>query len=248
MAARDKRTVQLLAVAGTTKADTDQKMAQLQHVAGQEKLFNGHDRTYEPANEGGQRFPAEPLKVRVTADEVLAMTADVMTRQLDLALTLDTANAAAKADVEVDGLTLKDVPVSHLLYLARELTRVRDIVAALPVRDPGKDWDTEGMPEGQAKAKPVETFQREKVPGRFVLAEATQYHPAQVQRLDKDEVVGTWTTVPFSGAVDPKRKEELLRRVDALSEAVRMAREGANTAVAPERREGADIFGWLFRS
>ncbi len=243
------KTVQLLAVAGTVKEETEQRMAQLLHVANQEGLFKGLDRTYQKRFDDGVQYPPESQKVRGTAEDILDMVQAVMTRHLDLGLTLDSANAVAKADVVLpDGTALlKEVPVGHLLYLARELEKIRKLIAALPVRDPGKDWSTEGMPPGQAKAEAVTTPKREKVPGSLVLYEATKEHPAQVQRLDKDEVVGYWTEVPFTGAMDPKRKELLLTRVGELEAAVKMAREGANTAVAQDRHEGEVIFGWLYR-
>ena len=244
------KTVQYLAIAGQVKDDTRARMAQLLHVAGQEGMFRGLKRDYRKRfpEENGVQYPPESQKVRVTAADVLDMLGTVMTRQLDLALTLDTANAASKSDVTVGGeRLLRDVPVTHLLYLANQLEEVRKVIAALPELDPGKDWDVKDMPPGQYRAPAVESPKREKVPGKFVLYEATKEHPAQVQRLDTDEVTGYWTEVAFSGAIDPKRKLLLLARVDELAAAVKMAREDANTASAPERKEGEVIFGWLTR-
>lgn len=242
------KTVQLLSVIGTVKAETEERMKHLQHIAGQPGLFEGHDRTYAPRDDNGVQLPPEPKKVRVSAKDVLDMTRAVLTRHWDLALTVDTANAAAFADVTVDGeVLLAKVPVGHLLWLARELQGLRKLAEALPVLDPAKTWSTGGMPDGHAKAEPAHTVKTEKVPGRFVLYEATKEHPAQVQRLDKDEVVGQWTTVSFSGAVEPKRKELILARLTQLEEAVKMAREDANTAHAPDRHEGQAVFDWLLR-
>lgn len=242
------KTVQLLAVVGTVAEDTKQKMAQLAHVAGQPGLFDGLDKTYEKRNDEGADLADEHKRLRVTADEVTAAMTQVLTRHFDLALTLDTANAAAKADITVGGVTLaRDVPVGHLLWLARELDRVRALVAALPVLDAKYDWPNEGDVPGTRKSNAVKTNQREKVPGKFVLYEATKEHPAQVQRLDTDEVIGTWTTVNVSGALPQARKDELLARVDALSAAVKMAREGANTAEVTDQHEGEAIFKWLLR-
>jgi hypothetical protein len=241
------KTVQLLAVAGDVKAATDTRMKQLEHAAGQHGLFDGHDRSYQPAAEGGAQLPPEPKKVRVTADEVLRLAAEVMTRQLDLALTLDTANAAAKADVTLDGLSLTAVPVGHLLFLSREVDRVSRLVAALPELDPGKNWTGDGMPAGQSKAEAVRSLQRDKVPYNWHRENGSQHHQEQVDVLFRDDVTGEWTTVPFSGALDPRRKEQLLARLSELGAALKQAREDANTAVAADRREGADIFSWLLR-
>lgn len=240
------KTVQLLAVAGTVKEETDAKMNQLQHVAGQAGLFEGHLRTYEPAEDGGIRLPEENKKVRVTAAEVLTAAQQLLTRQWDLARTLDEANSRGRADVKVDGqVLLADVPVGHLLWLAREIARLHKLVEALPAVDVARDWSTDGMEAGLRRANPVTTTLKEKIPGKFVLYDATKEHPAQVQRLDKDEVVGFWTQVNISGALERDRKEQLLRRLVKLSEAVRMAREEANTAVAEDYTEAKTVFDWL---
>jgi hypothetical protein len=242
------KTVQLLSVIGTVKSETESRVAQLQHIAGQAGLFEGHERTYEPRFDDGVRFPPEPKKVRASVKDVMDMAQALMTRYWDLALTVDTANAAAKADVTVDGnVLLKQVPVGHLLWLARELGVLRKLVTALPELDPAKEWSAGGMPDGHNRADPVKTVKTEKIPGKFVLYEATREHPAQVQRLDKDEVTGEWTTVPFSGAVSRKRKETLLERLTKLEEAVKMAREEANTAHAQDQHEGEVIFGYLLQ-
>jgi hypothetical protein len=243
------KTVQLLSVIGTVKNETEARVGQLQHVAGQAGLFEGHDRTYQKRFDEGPQFPPEPKKVRVSAKDVLEMAQTLMTRYWDLALTVDTANAAAKADVKVGGqVLLPQVPVGHLLWLHRELGVLHKLVAALPVLDPAKDWDSDGMPDGHHRAEPVQTVKTEKVPGKFVLYDATKEHPAQVQRLDKDEVTGTWTVTGFSGAISQKRKDVLLARLTELEEAVKMAREDANTAHAPDQNEGQLIFEWLLRN
>ena len=242
------KTVQLLSVIGTVKGETESRVAQLEHVAGQHGMFEGHDRHYQPREDGGVTFPPEPKKVRVSAKDVLDMAQTLMTRYWDLALTVDTANSKAYADVKVGGqVLLPQVPVGHLLWLHRELGVLKKLVAALPVLDPARDWTPDGMPEGHSKAEPFKTVKTEKIPGKFVLAEATQYHPAQVQRLDKDEVIGEWTQVNYSGAIGNKRKELLLARLTQLEEAVKMAREDANTAHADDQNEGQVIFEWLMR-
>lgn len=242
------KTVQLLSVIATVKEETQSRVSQLEHVANQHGMFEGHDRTYQPRNDDGVTFPPEPKKVRVAATDLLDIAQVLMTRYWDLALTVDTANSKAYADVKVGGqVLLPQVPVGHLLWLHRELGVLKKLVAALPVLDPARDWVTDGMPDGHSKAEPFQTVKTDKIPGKFVLAEATQYHPAQVQRLDKDEVIGYWTQVNYSGAIGQKRKDQLLSRLTQLEEAVKMAREDANTVQAPDQHEGQKVFEWLMR-
>ncbi len=240
------KTVQLLAVIGTRNKEAEAKLAQLTQIAGQPKFFEGHDRTYQPRFDGGVQLPPEPLKVRTTADVILGAAREVMTSQWDLALTVDTANSRAYADVTVDGETLlEDVPVGHLLWLHRELGNLHGLVSRMPVRDESRDWSTTGVESGLAKSEPVEILKRDKVPGKFVLYDATKEHPAQVQRMDTDEVTGTWTQVNYTGAMEPKAREQVLRKISRLMDAVKMAREGANTVNAEDKAEGQKIFDWL---
>ena len=93
---------------------------------------------------------------------------------------------------------------------------------------------------------PVQTTKTAKVPRNHVRAEATPQHPAQVDVFTEDVVVGTWTTRKLSGGLPATRKAALLTRVDALLEAVKMAREEANTVEVTDQRIGRRVFDYLF--
>jgi hypothetical protein len=243
------QTVQLLAIAGTVATETKARMAQLQAVAGQPGQFEGHARDHEPVlavADGGVKLPSEGKRVRATVEEVLWLAQKALTRHWDLALTLDHANAAAKGDVTFGSVTLKDMPVGHMLWLSREVEALIKLVAALPELDPAKNWSAEGAEPGQVRSEPARTPRPEKVPGKFVLYEATEHHPAQVQRLDEDKVTGWWTQVNFSGAIDPKRKQVMLDRLREAWEALKMAREKANTATVTDYKEAEQVFGYVF--
>jgi hypothetical protein len=77
------------------------------------------------------------------------------------------------------------------------------------------------------------------------MAEATPQHPAQVQMYMEDVPAGDWTTVKFSGALPAARVRVLLDRVTALQQAVKYAREEANTAEVTDREAGEAIFRYL---
>jgi hypothetical protein len=240
------RISQLIAVAGGIKVQAEAQAGHLVRVAKTPDLFKGHERTYRPLAEDGVQEPPQSLKVRATAAEVLSMTRTGMTRQWDVARTLDEANAGAFADVKVNGAVLLErVPVSHLLWLARELGTLQGVIAALPVLDGSRDWHDAG--HGLSRTDPVETTKGEKVPYSFEVAKPTQYHPGQYQVMTKDEVIGFWSTVTFSGALSQERKQELLDRVAELLNAVKMAREEANSVQVEDKHEGAVLFDWLLR-
>ena len=50
----------------------------------------------------------------------------------------------------------------------------------------------------------------------------------------------------FSGALPAKRVNELLERVEKLQQAVKFAREEANSAEVADQRIGDAVFGYLF--
>ena len=90
------------------------------------------------------------------------------------------------------------------------------------------------------------TLRTKKVPRNHVKAEATEKHPAQVEMYFEDVLVGYWTTVKFSGALPQARISELKQRVVKLSEAVKLARESANSTVVTDHKIGDRVFSYLF--
>ncbi len=62
----------------------------------------------------------------------------------------------------------------------------------------------------------------------------------------EDIIVGCWKTVKFSGALPASRVKELPDRVDKLQQAVKYAREEANSIEASDKRVGEGVFGYLF--
>lgn len=244
---------QLLAVIGGLNAEVTGVMTRLQHVATQEDLFKGLEKKSRPASD--QADPKAPkrrvtpdkvTKVRVTADQVLADARKLMTRKWDTALTLDAAQAAARADVVVGEVTvLHDVPVRHLVYLEGELTTLTALVAALPELDGVQEWDNATTEPGQWRSAPREGDLKEKAYFNWHRENGTDKIQEQVDVMTRDEVVELNTTVNFSGALPAKRKAQLLERLSELRTAVKMAREEANSATVTQLHEGEDVFSYL---
>ncbi len=59
--------------------------------------------------------------------------------------------------------------------------------------------------------------------------------------------VGTWTTIKFSGAIPASERNQLLERVRKLSDAVKAAREEANSIEAEKKKTGGTILDYIFR-
>ncbi|OIV38425.1 hypothetical protein BIV57_05910 [Mangrovactinospora gilvigrisea] len=238
---------QIIAVEKGVKASSFRELTDAHHALQKPALLAGLSRTYQPKDEDGEELPAESTRVQVRAEEVLKETAAVLTRLFDVTATKDWANREAVADVVVDGAPLlRDVPVSYLLFLEKQLTDLHTFVRKLPVLDAAEAW-TQDPSSDAFRTEPVRTVRTRKVPRNHVKAEATEHHPAQVEMYFEDVPVGTWTTVKFSGALPARRVNELTDRVERLQEAVKFAREEANSRDVEDRHTGRPLFEWLLR-
>lgn len=244
-----KRVSQLLAVMSGLQGETRQRLDQLLHVATTPDLFTGQVKTYRQPEGGTAALPADASKkVRTSADEVLNRAAEQLSKLWDNQLSIDSANQNAQGDIRVGSAAaplVANVPVNHLGYLERELGTFERLVQALPVLDVAKEWTTTDMPAGQRRTPAVEDPYNNKVVYNWHRQNGTPQFQEQVDVMTRDERVGTSTTIYFTGAVEPARKQAILDRVARLRAEVKMAREEANAASVPEREEGAALFGWL---
>lgn len=209
-------------------------------------LLSGISRTYKPKDDEGEKLPPESTRVQLRTMDVIATVRAALTRMFDVTLTKDAANCEAKADIVVDGETLATgVPVTYLLFLEKQLTDLHTFVSQLPVLDPADKWDYDDNTAAYATPA-AETTRTKKVPRNHVKAEATDKHPAQVEMYYEDVLVGYWTTVKRSGALPQARVNEFRARVTKLAEAVKMAREAANSIDVIDRKIGDAIFGYVF--
>ena len=159
---------------------------------------------------------------------------------------VDQANTLARADVVIDGVViLTAVPVTTLLFLERKLVDLHTFVAKLPVLDPAERWTYNGEVGAYASA-PSETIRSKKVMRNHVRYEATEKHPAQVDVYNEDVPEGTWTTVKYSGALPADRVAVLMARVTKMTQAVKQARELANTTPVEDVALGSPFFTYLF--
>lgn len=208
-------------------------------------LLAGVTKTYEPVDDNGQRLPSEGTKLQLRVPVLLRTAVPALVRQFDVQATVDAGNQLAKANVVVDGVTiLFNVPVETLLFIEKKLNTLVEVIGKLPTLDEAEDWDDAGD-KLSFKSKPLEKTRTDKVPERFEKAAATEKHPAQVEILYLDKVVGTWTTVKFSGGIRASRKADLLVRLDKLREAVKIARSEANSTEVDDQKIGQAVFDFL---
>lgn len=236
---------QMIAVQQGVKSRTQAVIDSVYHQLQKTPLFDGLTKTYQPRDDEDVRFPDEGIKVQLKAWELLDEAAAAWTRMLDVMATVDATNTATAGQVMVDGVAITDpLPVTTLLSLEKQLTGVRTLISKLPVQDPAKDWHLDPASDAYSSA-PVQSFKTRKVLRNHVKAEATDKHPAQVDVYTEDVVQGTWTKVDFTGALPAARKRQLLARVDKLAEAVKVAREEANSASVEDVKIGKQVFDYL---
>lgn len=237
---------QVIAVVAGKKANTVKVVTEAYHQIQKAPLFDGISRTYQPKKEDGDQLPPESKSIQVRAGDLIAKARAAWTEMFNVVATQDWANCTAKSDVSIDGqVILKDVPVTHLLFLEKQLKDVEAFVGKLPTLDPSETWLYNDAADHYA-TPPSETVRTKKVPKAFEASPATKEHPAQVQVFHEDIVEGFWKTTKFSGALPAKEKNEILERVRRLHEAVVKAREDANSVDVTQVSVGKEVFDYLF--
>ncbi len=237
---------QIVAVEKSTKSKAHSELSELYKVVQKPALFNGFNKTYRKIDEGGEDFSPETAKVQKTVSGVINSVKELMTELFDVTATKDFGNLAAKADVVVDGaVILASVPVPYLLFLEKQLTDLSTFVSHLPILDDADSWkfDTES---GHWVTDKFSTHRTKKVQKGIVLYDATDKHPAQTQLISDDVLVGYWDTVKRSGAVSRTDQEKLQKRIKIFSDAVKFAREEANSVDVSSVKVADKIFSYLF--
>jgi hypothetical protein len=210
-------------------------------------LFNGFAKTYHPLNlEDGESLPPEQQKVQFDVGNLLTQIATLSTEYFDVTARKDWTNCIASADIEVEGtVLLKDVPVTYLLFLEKQLTDIRTIFDGLPVRDFTEDWIKDDS-SGLHKTIETKTHRTKKIQRPLVLYPATPEHAAQTQIITEDVIAGHWHLTKFTAAISKPRKDKLVERIDTLIKAVKQAREAANAVEEDETPEvGKTLFAYL---
>jgi len=238
---------QILAMLIGKKTKAQAAVTALYKEAQKAARFEGFAKEYRPVDdEGGEKLPPERKNIPVTSKAILSKAREHWTGLFDLVAAQDAGNRWAMSNVEVDGVTLlKDVPVSTLIFLEKRLEEVRDMITALPVLPPEKNWKWSA--DANCYVSDVEqTRKTTKVRKAQTLYEHTDKHPAQVEAYTIDETCGWWHTTHQSGALPAEEKESKLTRVNALIDAVKIARAGANEYTVAIPRIADPVFDFIF--
>ena len=215
--------------------------------------FEGYHKTlkmFDEERSGEEDGQAEHKAMVTTVPAKLEYVRGSIEKYYDLLLQKERTNQEAKADLEVDGkLLAKDLPATFLLGMESRLKKLRPMIEAIPTLDPGVAWIPD--PDQGAniyKSKFPETKQKQdKVSEFVVVTEATPQHKAQYEKLTKNVVSGTYSTQHWSGKITPGEKSAYLGRLDRLIQAVKKARQRANTAEVVKCEVGKEILDYLLQ-
>jgi len=237
---------QIIAVLSGKKSQSAKDITAIYKLLQKPALFEGISRTYQPLDEDGETQPPESKNVQYTVPQSITAVREAISDLLNVAATQDWANCQAKATVRVDDVDLlTDVPVTHLLFLEKQLNDLHTFVTHMPVLDPAERWMWDQAADCYS-SQPFITNRTKKTPRSHVKYEATEEHPAQTEMYMEDVKVGEWRTVKFSGAIAAQDKNNLLRRIRKLQEAIKFAREEANNAEVEEQKTADRIFDYIF--
>lgn len=236
---------QIIAIEKGAKGTAFETLTNAYQLLQKSVLLSGISRTYTPKNDDGDQLPAESTKVQIRVPEVIASVEASLVRLFDLTITKDSTNMQARADITVDEVVIvPQVPVTTLLFLDKQLTNLVTFIRKLPTLDPAETWVYSETATAYATPT-VGTVKTKKVPRNHVKAEATDRHPAQVELFHEDVIVGTWSTIKYSGALPASQVNDMIQRITKLQNAVKFAQEEANGTLVTDAKMGEKIFDYI---
>lgn len=238
---------QILSVEGDIRSQSQKDLTAAHHGLQKTEMLSGLQKTYEPLKEDGDRLGAEGNLLQTRVPDVIARTAVILTRLFDVVATKDFGNMGAKADLVVNGTVLvKDAPAIWLLWLEKQLADIHTFIVKLPTTPADTKWKWDAQQICYVNETEIRTHRTSKEQTHQVVVQATDKFPAQVVQLTKDVIVGNWTTIKYSGAIDMKQVQQMKDRVELLMKEVKYAREKANQVEVVDQTFGAGILKYIF--
>lgn len=201
---------------------------------GYDKVLFMHDdeRKQEEAGAGDRR------ELTSTIIERIDYSLDYEERNFDAQYQREKANQMACADVVLPetGKVIPQVPVDLLIYGVKRFTLLREIISMAPTYDTTVRWEADtdaGMRGVYRSEQPVSANKTEKQKVVIEKAKATDKHPAQVELIDKDVIVGHYETSRKTGKLTPRAKHLLLGWFDGMIRAFKVAQSEANETEVP---------------
>lgn len=240
---------EILAVEGDTETVAKKIVAEAQDTfSKKQNLFMGRDKLWVMFDDKEHVPPAETQKLETTVHEKLDYVGNELRRWFDAVLQKEKTNQEAVADLEVDGKVLAEgLPATFLLGLENKLKGLRSMYEAIPTLQPGVDWELDEQ-EGKGvyrTEEPVRRFKTAKTFVHKVLYEATEHHPAQIERWEEQQNVGESQETFTCGMLTSADKQLILNRLETLLRATKRARMRANNIDVVKVKIGKAIVDYL---
>ena len=239
---------ELLAVEGDLKLTANRAAAAMKALfTDGTSRFNGQVKQYHPLEEGGEDFPNEVVPLDTTVEIELNGFAHFYGQWVDAVFQKENANQEAFATLEFggdEGFKSDGIPATALLNLEGKLSEIRDVITAIPVIDPLRVWGWDEDDENYVSESEFR-YRTQKIEDFRVIVDATDRHPAHVERVVVDRRVGQWETILQSGTMSKHDKADMLERVNEVLLAVKKARQQANKVEVAPVTIAEDIFNYI---
>jgi len=218
------------------------------HRAWHKDRITGINRTYRPKDEDGERLQPESRSVQLRVRDALSKLGEELVDFMNAVATQEYGNCQAKADVIVDGKTLlKDVPISAILFAQKQLIDIHTFINNIPTLPADKEWRWDEAKNCYV-TEPEETVKTQKVPTTHVKFDPTENHPGQAEIISMDRVVGYWTKIEMSGAIPEQDRDDMLKRVNKLQDALKVSKEVANSIEVDQQTAfGKQLLNFVFQ-
>jgi len=243
---------QVLPQEKTARQRANTVRANIKKNLSKQTLFTGLVKIYKPYGDPEDpavlKIPPQTTQVQFRVEpQALDALREVLAPALDLTAAKEWGNQDARGDIEIDGKKLfEGVPATFLLHLEHQLNELEGVLKEIPVLDSAEKWEPDATTGIWRTTEPDRTLREEPTEVPSVGHPGNDHHAPQVKWLPRRVPTGTYETTKYSGAVEPRRKEELLLRVHQVKQAIHRAREAANQAPAPAKDIGTKLLDYLF--
>jgi hypothetical protein len=210
--------------------------------------FDGMIKKYVPLEEDSEQIPDETKEIVTSVKQVLDQALDEIITSMDATLSKEETNASgtAKAELIIDDQNFGTFSATSLLALEAQLAKILDLYQSIPTLDATRKWSFDDQKSVFATDEEVK-FRSIKRPQVIVKYQATVEHPAQTELLSLDVQVGKYVTTYFSGKLTLSQKKDVVKRLEKLLEAVKVARSKANNVEVNNVKLGQRLFAYLHK-
>lgn len=237
---------ELLAVESdlASKAQTVLKISK--GLFGARDQFLGKSLIFNAYAEDGPTAPDEVTDVANRVADSLAQIRRHWAKWVNASIQKEVTNQNTAATIELDGLSLPQLPAPALLNLENKLALLRDTLRAIPINDTLTTWTWDEQAQIWL-SEPRYRQRTQKVRKSHLLHPPTTSHPAQVESYTEDVPVGEVETIIYSGMLQPVELRELLERLDETILAVKRARQRANNIDAENLQVAQSLLQYIFQ-